>query len=235
MERPVMYVMNMAVFVFAIGLVQFGISESHTSMSTFTLNEEFASSRRPEGNESFFKNCNRTEAFIYGHNLTFSPNPIVLHPDPKNFSTGPSLQFYGKIEISRSISNNERIELLNSIKLTTLGYETTELCLWLPLRFCHSNDLCGLIEDYRYRFKNHCPVLIYDKTEHINKAWNCSCPIIEGIYWWPDFKFQFPQQHVRLEGDFDIDINLKQGRHHIGCLNFKFSFSKGSQDPSAYD
>ncbi|WAR02899.1 hypothetical protein MAR_009457 [Mya arenaria] len=109
-----------------------------------------------EMNHSLFSNCNKTEAVITGHHLSFSPNPVVLHPDPHNVTVGPTLSVNGGFTITRNVA------------------------------------------EFQKR--------------------------VEGKYQMPLIKKNFKPQPFRLQGDFKVDINIKENALNIGCFSFEFSF-----------
>ncbi|XP_052793265.1 uncharacterized protein LOC128227099 [Mya arenaria] len=181
-------------------------------------------------NHSLFSNCNKTEAVITGHHISFSPNPVVLHPDPHNVEVGPTLSVNGSFTITRVVANETRVELLNSVLIeSTDGY--TELCYILPWDVCHVTDICDLLDRKNI---SYCPVNVTELEGDARVPWNCKCPLPMGKYQIPHIKWTFGTQPFRLKGHFKVDINIKENALNIGCFSFEFSFKKGEQLSGAF-
>ncbi|KAH3834709.1 uncharacterized protein LOC127876117 [Dreissena polymorpha] len=183
-------------------------------------------------NMSSFENCNRTEAVVYGYNLTVSPSPIILHPDIHDNTVPPIIRVQGHVIVTRKIPSHESgtFELLNSFILSA-DNTTTELCQILPLDFCHVTDVCHILSEWMKL--TFCPILFDNGSGP--KGWNCKCLFEQGTYIMPRGAFPvnvfFP---FRLHADFNIIAKIKENGVPLGCGSFKFSVRKAT-DPEVFN
>ncbi|XP_052277025.1 ganglioside GM2 activator-like isoform X2 [Dreissena polymorpha] len=179
--------------------------------------------------KSSFENCNKTEAVLVGNNLTFSPNPLVLHPDI-DYNIGPTITFYGRMTVLRKMPShdNERIEFLNSFVLSA-DNTTTELCQILPLDFCHVADVCKILSD-RFSHIPFCPILFHNGTTPT--PWNCLCPFQPGTYIMPNLQYTANDFIIpfRLRADFKVIVKIKENGVPVGCFSFELLVRKRVED-----